>query len=128
MNTKEDDDDIGAMRFDSDSYYILIDNCCSRSLSFNEKDFISGSIRPLNTTNIIKRFGNSETTITHTGTISWNIIEDEGINRQIIITNSYLVPTAGVRLLSLQHWSQEMNEVNNEGISCITYGDKIVIT
>jgi hypothetical protein len=85
------------------------------------------SIRQLDTTNISKGFGNSETNITHMGTISWNIIDDQGINRQINIPNSYLVPKAGVRLLSPQHWSQEMNEVNNEGIICVTYGDKIVI-
>jgi hypothetical protein len=51
----------------------------------------------------------------------------EGVSRKIIIPKSYYVPTAGVRLLSPQHWAQEMKEVTNEGTICTTYGDKIIL-
>jgi hypothetical protein len=92
-----------------------------------QRRFYIGYDQIITNENIIKGFGNSETIIKYIGTILWNIIDDDGVKRTITIPNSYYVPTSGVRLLSPQHWSQESNEVNNKGIICITYGDKIII-
>jgi hypothetical protein len=69
ISPPEGDDDNGISRFDSDSFPIRIDYCCSRTLSFFKKDFIENTFEPLHEQIIIKGFGNSLTPITHAGTI-----------------------------------------------------------
>lgn len=121
----EDNNNSDIGRFDSDSIAIRIDNCCSRSLSFDKLVFMEGTLRELETKTIIKGFGDSETPINQIGTLRWLIDDDSGVTREIIIPNSYYIPEAGVRLLSPQHWAQETDEVFNEGTVCFTYGNKI---
>jgi hypothetical protein len=125
---KDIENELGrATRFDTDSFPILIDNCCSRSLSHHKGDFIPGTIHDINQRVTIRGFGDTSTPILHCGTIKWSILDDHGNERIIIIQNSYYVPTAGVRLLSLQHWAQEMMQIQNQGIVCTTYGDIIIL-
>ena len=89
--TKEDD---RTCNFDFDSFTIRVDNCASRSISNDIKDFVSpltpekGTIKGLtgSTSGLMK------------GTIRWNIQDDNGINREV------LLPKA--KLLSPQHWAQ----------------------
>jgi hypothetical protein len=76
---------------------------------------------------MVRGFGDPSTPILHCGTIKWKILDDQRNEGNIIIPNSYYVPSSGVRLLSPQHWAQETNQVHNQGIICITYGDKIVL-
>lgn len=122
------------LRFDSDSVSIRIDNCCSRTISCSMKDFVADTMMPAANKQIIRGFGNTETIITHTGTIEWNIMDDEGIMQPIRIPNSLYVPEGGVRLLSPQHWAQESsikseldNETNQQDIWCTTNRDNIIL-
>jgi hypothetical protein len=124
----DDDEDPGrATRFDTDSVPIRIDNCCSQSLSHDILDFIPDTIHDSPQRVTIKGFGNSSTPILQCGTIQWRILDDNGNERNIIIPNSYYVPSSGVRLLSFHHWAQETSQVYNHGIVCITYGDQIIL-
>jgi hypothetical protein len=104
----DDDEDPGrATRFDTDSVLIRVDNCCSRSLSHDISDFLPDTIHDSPQRITIKGFGNSSSPILQCGTIQWRILDDNGNERNIIIPNSYYVPSSGVRLLSPQHWAQE---------------------
>jgi hypothetical protein len=66
------------MIFDSDSIPIRVDNCCSRTLSGSLHDFDKTTLTSAATNMIITGFGDTETRITHTGTIIWNIHDDHG--------------------------------------------------
>jgi hypothetical protein len=58
-----------AVRFDTNSFPIKIDNCCTQSMS-----------------------GYTKTKISHQGTIKWNVTDDSGMQHDLYIPNSYLVP------------------------------------
>lgn len=127
-----EDSGCDTLRFDSDSVSIRIDNCCSRTISCSMKDFVADSLKPTDNKQIIRGFGNTETTITHTGTIAWNIMDDQGTTQQIQIPNSLYVPEGGVRLLSPQHWAQEMSpndndEIDEQEVWCITNKNNIIL-
>jgi hypothetical protein len=59
----------GDMVFDTDSFAIKIDNCCTRSMSHCKRDFVVGTLRPVRSL-VVKGYGGSTTNITHQGTIS----------------------------------------------------------
>lgn len=115
------------IRFDTDSFKIKIDNCCTRSISPSLDDFIG----PMTTVHgkAIRGFGGTTTPIKHTGTVRWLVDDDEGISREILIPNSYHVPDAPSRLLSPQHWAQEARDSSPSpnGTWCATYADSIVL-
>jgi Reverse transcriptase (RNA-dependent DNA polymerase)/GAG-pre-integrase domain len=114
------------MQFDTDSFAIKIDNCCTRSMSHCKRDFIPGSLRPVRNL-AVKGYGGSSTNITHQGTISWTIQDDTGTSQTLNIPNSFYVPSATIRLLSPQHMAQQMREhyPNKRGTWCATYDDSI---
>lgn len=66
----------------TDAFNIKVDNCASRSMSFNVSDFVSGSLVPLSDKGV-RGFGNTVTPITHMGTISWSIYDDDGRSHDI---------------------------------------------
>jgi GAG-pre-integrase domain len=59
---------------------------------------------------VVRGFGDTLTTITHTGTIHWVITDDQNIQQHIIIKEAYFVPGSNIRLLSPQHWAQTMQD------------------
>jgi hypothetical protein len=63
------------------------------------------------------------------GTIIWKVLDNDGTKRIIQIPNSFYVPESKIRLLSPQHWAQELNDntPNMHGTWCATYSDKIVL-
>jgi hypothetical protein len=94
-------------------------------------DFDTNTIVPMRKQQFINGFGKSTTEITHTGTILWNILDDNGSMQTIKIPNSLLVPEGGVRLLSPQHWAQEyklMHPTMNDDIVCITNHSQIQLS
>jgi Reverse transcriptase (RNA-dependent DNA polymerase)/GAG-pre-integrase domain len=113
---------------DVDSVPIKIDNCCTRTLSFDVEDFDQNTLRSVQNVNI-RGFGGKLSKITHSGTIQWKISDDVGHIHTITIPNSYLVPEAKTRLLSPQHWSQEAEKTNtdNHPIQCITTASSVVL-
>lgn len=130
-NASNDIDEDNITQFDSDSVPIRIDNCCSRTLSFCKNDFDLTTFKeiPSDQKVVIKGFGNTLTTITHSGTISWHITDDNGVQQNIRIPNSFYVPSSQVRLLSPQHWAQEVRDhaPNPQGTWCATHHDRVIL-
>jgi hypothetical protein len=93
----------GNTDFGTDSLQIKVDNCASRTMSCSKGDFIPGTMRNVSLKGV-RGFGNTITPITHIGTISWKIYDDDGRLHNIEIPNSYYVPGGSSRLLSPQHW------------------------
>jgi hypothetical protein len=91
------------VRFDSDSKPVKIDNCATRSISYDVNDFIPSTLVEVQGKKV-HGFGGTTTQITKTGTISWWVEDDTGLPRNIMIPNSYLVPTGTTRLLPPHHW------------------------
>lgn len=112
--------------FDTDSFPIKIDNCCTRTMTPHRRDFVKGSITPVHN-KFVSGYGGSLTKITHKGTVAWKVLDDQGTLREIKIPNSFLVPTSNTRLLSPQHMAQELNDnvPTPRGTWCATYGDAI---
>jgi hypothetical protein len=128
--TKLKNHDVMMDPFDTDSLEVMIDNCCSRTLSGHKSDFIKDTLRTVTNMAVegYSSTGNLET-VTHAGTIRWYIIDDKGNSCEMLIPNSLYVPTNQNRLLSPQHLAQVMGEHESTigGTRCTTYGDKMVL-
>jgi hypothetical protein len=103
------------MEFDTDSYEILIDNCCSHSLTNCIEDF-----KPPVQSKVKVRGYNGNTNTTMVGTVKWKIGDDNGI-----LPNTYYSSVVETRLLSPQHWA-EVRE-NQRDAYCVTYYDAIIM-
>jgi hypothetical protein len=59
----------------------------------------------------------------------WKILDDTGTPRHIRVPNSYFIPGTVSKLLSPQHWAQEMrdNHPKMHGTRCITTSDAITV-
>jgi hypothetical protein len=116
------------LRFDTDSVPIKVDNCSTHTLTGYKKDFIHDTIKSV-LGKQVRGFGNTISKITLQGTVQWDVYDDEGIRRQIIVPNSYYVPDCEMRLLSPQHWAQELNDNYPipDGTMCSTYQDRVVL-
>ena len=113
--------------FDTDSHTLRIDNCATRSISSHTEDFIS-TLTPLNNYKIQGINGKVDDKIMQ-GTIRWYIDDDDGVSHAITLPNSIYYPNAKSRLLSPQHWAQEVkdNKPQRNGTWCATYDDKVVL-
>jgi hypothetical protein len=114
------------MRFDTDSYRINIDNCCTTSITPNIGDFVGPITKVTNRS--VQGFNGEKLQVMHRGTVRWTINDKQGIARTITIPNTYHVPDAPMRLLSPQHWAQQAkdNNPNPIGTWCATYEDEVV--
>ena len=106
-------------RFDSDSFYIAVDNCASTSFTNNKQDFI-GTPRTINGT--ITGIGKAQAKLQ--GTVKWDITNDTGCMHAFTIPNVVYNPDLPWRLLSPQHLAQSKSD-NTDGTGCITYADCI---
>jgi hypothetical protein len=75
----------------------------------------------------VQGFGNTISKITMQRTVKWAVYDDEGKRRQIKVPNSYYVSGCQMRLLSPQHWAQELrdNYPRPDGTLCLTYHDRV---
>jgi hypothetical protein len=117
---------IKKVNFDTDSSLLRIDNCATRSISPDTKDFVNELTPLLNTR--VQGVGGKVTGIMM-GTIRWNIEDDQGVVHTITLPNSLYVPSAASRLLSPQHWAQVANDNKplKRGTWCATYEDQIIL-
>jgi Reverse transcriptase (RNA-dependent DNA polymerase)/GAG-pre-integrase domain len=117
-----------AVVFDSDSKPIKIDNCSTRTMSCSINDFLPETMRVVKNKNV-HGYGGSVTPITHQGTIRWDLLDDRGMTRTLVIPNSFFVPSSKVRLLSPQHLAQQRKDdfPIKDGTRCITNGDSIIL-
>jgi hypothetical protein len=88
------------MEFDTDSFDILIDNCCSHTLTNDINDYI-------------------------VGTVKWKIKDDNGKVHNFILPNTYYSSSVETRLLSPQHWAQARKKGRDS--YCVTYHDAIIM-
>ena len=88
------------MHFDTDSYDILVDNCCSQSITNNLQDYI----KPPRLSDMRIKGFNGNTTKTRVGTVRWRIHDDEGRIHCILLPNTYYSPHAESRLLRPGMW------------------------
>ena len=93
--------------FDTDSGEVGIDNRASGCFSHVITDFI-GPMRDCN--RVVKGFGGSRTSNVKMGTLKWSWEDDKGIKTTHLIPNSYYSQVGGVRLLSPQHFAQELGK------------------
>ena len=108
--------------FDTDSYDILVDNCCSKSITNCLADFITP---PKQSTMMIKGF-NGATATTRVGTVRWHIQDDAGKTHTLTLPQTYYSASVQTRLLSPQHWAQTAKQGN--GTKCTTYHNRIILS
>jgi hypothetical protein len=108
--------------FDTDSYDILVDNCCSKSITNCLADFITP---PKQSTMMIKGF-NGATATTKVGTVKWHIQDDAGRTHTLMLPKTFYSASVQTRLLSPQHWAQTAKQ--GKGTKCITYHDSIILS
>ncbi len=87
------------MEFDTDSFDILIDNCCSHTLTNDIKDYIEPPVK----STVKVRGYNGSTNSAMVGTVKWKIKDDKGKIHNFILPNTYYSPSVETRLLSPQH-------------------------
>jgi transposase InsO family protein len=111
------------MHFDSDSFEIMVDNCCSKSITHCLSDFID---KPTQGNAKIKGYNGTSNKQLLTGTVKWTVQDDSGRVHDFIIPNTLYSSETGTRLFSPQHWAQTREE--GRGAKCTTYHDAIILT
>ena len=106
--------------FDSDSYDILVDGGATASITNNIHDFV---IPPQKTSIRIKGFNGTSSTA-RVGTVKWPILDDNGVRHVLKIPDTYYVESCPMRLLSPQHYSQQIHD--HRGTFSTNYGDQVV--
>ena len=106
--------------FDSDSFNILVDGGATACISNALSDFVTP---PRTSTVLVKGF-NGATSTTRVGTVRWIILDDTGQRRTLEVKNTYYVPECPLRLLSPQHYSQQLRD--HRGTYSVNYGDQVV--
>jgi hypothetical protein len=106
-----------------------VDNCCTRTLMFDIKDFIPSTLQDVQNKVVSGFVAETSTPITKTGTIRWSIMEDTDTTQQIQVPNSYFIPAGTTRLLSPQHWAQESTDTYPfpHGTRSITTAESVVL-
>jgi hypothetical protein len=100
LNTHTPSTGPATVLWDTDSYPIRVDNCCTRTISFNLNDFDSNTLEPVTNRTVSGFVEGSTTAIEQKGTIKWKILDDLGIIRELSKPNSFYVPDGTSRLLS----------------------------
>jgi hypothetical protein len=106
--------------FDSDSFDILVDGGATASISNCLRDFI----RPPTTTDIRIKGFNGTYSAAPIGTVRWPILDDQGVKHVLQIPDTYFVASCPMRLLSPQHYSQQIND--HRGTYSTNFGDQVV--
>jgi hypothetical protein len=76
------------VHFDTDSYEILVDNCCSKSITNCLEDFIALT----RSSNMIIKGFNGATATTKVGTVQWKLQDDTGKVHTITLPETYYTP------------------------------------
>jgi hypothetical protein len=107
--------------FDSDSFDILVDGgATAASISNCLDDFI----QPHTTTNIRIKGFNGTYSAARIGTVRWPILDDQGVKHVLQIPDTYFVASCPMRLLSPQHYSQQIND--HRGTYSTNFGKQAV--
>jgi hypothetical protein len=93
------------MRFDVDSYSILVDNGASHSFTNCKADFVAPP-KPFHRRIHGLKTGHAS----HIGTVSWSWADDDGTITTELIPNVLLCKDLPYRMLSPQHWAQDRQD------------------
>lgn len=120
MSAREQRGDYG---YDSDSFWIAVDYCCSRCITNCLSDFVT----PPKQVNVNVRGIGRSVTASLMGTVNLSIEEDEGVVHSFLLHNTYYNADSPYRLLSPQHMAQEIGYdfPRRRGTWCGTFGDAI---
>ena len=124
--------EIKTTTFDTDSFKIGIDTHATACMSNTLTDFVNSSLIPYPISRGgIQIYGKGpKLRISKTGTLKWNIEDDQGRKHKILIPNSIFVPDGTQRLLSPQHFSAEANKTgtsNPDSTRSIQYHNRNVL-
>ena len=111
-------------RFDTDSGTCGIDNRASASMSPYKADFTGPLIEEKR---VIRGFEGAKVYTIYKGTLLLTIQDDHGHVDEVQIPNSYYVPSCPYRIISPQHWAQEIKDVTDDGTGCTTYSDRAIL-
>jgi len=84
------------MEFDTNSFDILIDNCCSHTLTNDINDYIEPPVK----SSVRVRGYNGSTNSTMVGTVKWKMKDDNGKVHNFILQNTSYSTSVETRLLS----------------------------
>ena len=112
--------------FDSDSYDIMVDNCCSYSITNNLADYITA---PTTAHVQVRGYVGATSNANKVGTVKWKIEDDAGKVHDLLLPGTYYSPKAEHRMLSPQHWCQVANDhkPNRNGTLCVTQADSVIL-
>jgi hypothetical protein len=106
--------------FDSDSFDILVDGGATASIYNCLENFIQPPI----TTNIRIKGFNGTYSAARIGTIRWPILDNEGDKHVLQIPDTHFVASCPMRLLSPQHYSQQIHD--HRGTYSTNFGNQVV--
>jgi hypothetical protein len=92
----------GRWRYDSDSFWIAVNNCCSRCITNSMADFVEP---PKKVWMKVRGIG-GEVLASFQGTVKWSIADNKGKVHTFTIPNAYYHANSPYRLWSPQHLSQ----------------------
>ena len=104
----------------SDTKAIAIDNCSTHHVTPDQSDFVPGSFQP-GTSGAVGLGGN--TVIAGTGTVHWEIVDDDGIPHLFCLTNVSYVPTCPYRLISIGCLSKHFCDSDSQGTTITSGSD-----
>jgi hypothetical protein len=107
--------------FDSDSFDILVDGGATPASISNCLD---NFIQPPTTTNIRIKGFNGTYSAARIGTVLLPILDDEGVSHVLQIPDTYFVASCPMRLLSPQHYSQQIHD--HRGTYSTNFGNQVV--
>lgn len=113
------------VHFDTDSGPVGVDNRCSGCISSFIEDF-EGPLQESGRT--IKGFGGSRTHNVMVGTLIWRWKDDTGLEHRFRLQNSFYVKSVEpIRLLSPQHWAQNMKKSGLGTATCSTTAEIVTL-
>ena len=107
--------------YDSDSYCMAVDNCCSSCISNCLDDFV-GPLQQVVAR--VKGIGGTQIVATMKGVLRWRITDDEGRVHTFLIKDSYYHKDSPYRLVSPQHLAQACYD-DERGTWCGTYRNAV---
>jgi hypothetical protein len=112
------------MRFDFDSYTILVDNGASHSFTNCKAGFVAPP-EPYDR----RVVGIKMAQATHIGTVRWSWTSDDGQITTEMIPNVLLCESMPCRLLSPQQWAQSRQDFkpHRDGTRCVTDADAVIL-
>ena len=92
--------------WDSDSKAIGVDSRCSACLTDDINDVVPGTLQLTNKK--VKVYGGIFHGKVYSCTLQWTILDRHGRTHTFTLPNSYYIPEGGIKLLSPQHWAQQL--------------------